>query len=194
MMYTNEDEEATAGFVEWVRQRKNGAVGVIRRAGGAGAEKRRVRWILDSGASQHLVPEKFSKFLKEFFNVNALLDTVKGEVQVKKGAKVAMPGMAKPVDAWLLQDTPLCATMGLLIEKHGFRIDWRAGCCKWIDPDGNVTVLQVEDDTPIAELELRGDGTITVVGRTTGNGRLESTSSGSGRERDSGTPPRGERQ
>ena len=40
---------------------------------------------------------------------------------------------------------------GLLIERHGFRIDWRAGCCKWIDPDGNVTVLQVEDNTPILE-------------------------------------------
>ena len=39
----------------------------------------------------------------------------------------------------------------MLIEKHGFRIDWRAGCCKWIDPDGNTTVLQVEDNTPILE-------------------------------------------
>ena len=88
MMYTNEDEEATAGFVEWIRQRKSGAVGVIRRAGGAGTEKRRVRWILDSGASQHLVPEKFSKFLKEFFSVDAPLDAVKGEVSVKRALRL----------------------------------------------------------------------------------------------------------
>ena len=59
-----------------------------------------------------MVPSVYEKFLKEFFNVNALLDTVKGEVQVKKGAKVSMPGMPKPVDAWLLKDTPLCASMG----------------------------------------------------------------------------------
>ena len=151
MMYTNEDEEATAGFVECIRQRKNGAVGVIRRAGGAGSEKRRVGWILDSGASQHLIPEKYSRFLKEFFNVDALLDTVKGEVAVKRGAKVGMPGMRKNVDAWVLKDTPLCASMGTLIEKHGFSIDWKAGGCRWIDPEGSVTVLQVEDNTPILE-------------------------------------------
>ena len=122
MMYTNEYEEGTTGFVEWIRQRKNGAVGVIRRAGGAGTEKRRVRWILDSGANPHLVPEKFSKFLKEFFSVEALLDTVKGEISVKRGAKVGMPGMKKNVDAWVLKDTPLCASMDTLIEKPGFSI------------------------------------------------------------------------
>jgi len=83
--------------------------------------------------------------------VDALLDTVKGEVSVTKGAKVAMPGMRTNVDAWVLKDTPLCASMGLLIEKHGFRIDWRAGCCRWIDPEGNTTVLQDEDNTPILE-------------------------------------------
>ena len=59
--------------------------------------------------------------------------------------------MSKPVDAWLLKDTPLCASMGVLIEKHGYGIEWKAGCCKWTDPSGNVTVLQVEDNTPILE-------------------------------------------
>ena len=127
--YTNEDGEAAAGFVEWIRQRGGGNVSALR-TGKAAGSRRRIRWILDSGASQHLVPKMYEKFLGEVFNVNALLDTVKGGVQVKKGVKVAMPGISKPVDAWLLQGTPLCASMGVLIEKHGFRIDWRAGCCK----------------------------------------------------------------
>ena len=96
--YSAEDEEAAAGFVEWIRQRGHGNVNVLRKVSATGS-KQRIRWILDSGASQHLVPRMYEKFLKEIFNVNALLDTVKGEVQVKKGAKVSMPGMSKPVDA-----------------------------------------------------------------------------------------------
>jgi hypothetical protein len=108
-------------------------------------------WVLDSGASQHLCNADNMASVYYTEPASARLSTCLGTAEIAGGAVVDIPTASFAEHAYMLPNTPNCASMGRLIEDRGFRIQWERGNCQWITPEGSTFQLPVRDYNPILE-------------------------------------------
>ena len=80
------------------------------------------RWLLDTGASQHMVP-RHSVRQDDLYKATKpiLIKTANGIVEVKKRAQVYIPTLGVRVEAIVLQSTPPALSIGRLVDL-GFRV------------------------------------------------------------------------
>ena len=143
------------------------------------------RYIVDSGASFHLVdPGTLSR--RERNTIEDLdepipLDTANGEVNVTQRCRVFIAELSIYVWAFLHEDTVCCLSLGLLVERMGFRFEWSPGQAPQLigtDKDGarrvqcyphyNVPFIHTSKarGNPNADIEPLGSNKPTIYPRT----------------------------
>ena len=96
-------------------------------------------WMIDSGASFHLVHQDNRRAIRNTRPANASLETAAGEVEVRRSAQVQIPSLPRTRSALVLPDSPNCASMGRLVEDENYEVRWRRGDFRLIDPSRTTT-------------------------------------------------------
>jgi hypothetical protein len=151
----------SSSYSEWTEVRGRGCAGRRRNREDNSAVYTNDDWTLDSGASNHLVNDKNMEAINSRIGASAELDTVLGPVKVMGGANISMPDVIGNVDAYALDKTPNCASMGRLIEQGQHEIHWTPGRCELVRPDGSAVLLKIENYTP----KLGGSTPVTALDR-----------------------------
>ena len=106
------------------------------------------RWLLDSGASNHMIGRNLLPKGCTLFEGKVLtVKTAKGEITLKERAYIAVPALGIAVEALVFPEAPAALSIGKLIEA-GFTFSWLRGAPQLFNPDEVEIQVDVSHRVP----------------------------------------------
>ena len=106
------------------------------------------RWIIDTGASNHMVKRSKVESSKIYKSSKVLrINIANGRVDVSDRAYIFVPTLDDYVEAIVLSETPAAISVGRLISA-GYLFIWELETPAFKDPNGNEIPVFVVNDVP----------------------------------------------